>query len=67
MKNGSPPNNYFNLKELTIQDIETIVHRDENRVMEAKEMTGEGDAVEVLYKDKKKKLLSLSDDMFIKK
>jgi hypothetical protein len=35
--------------------------------MEAKEMTGEGDAVEVLYKDKKKKLLSLSDDMFIKK
>lgn len=26
---------------LTIQDIETIVHRDENRVMEAKETTGE--------------------------
>ena len=29
------------MKELTIQDIETIVHRDENRVMEAKETTGE--------------------------
>lgn len=28
------------MKELTIQDIETIVHRDENRVMEAKETTG---------------------------
>ena len=27
------------MKELTIQDIETIVHRDENRVMEAKETT----------------------------
>lgn len=29
------------MKELTIQDVETIVHRDENRVMEAKETTGE--------------------------
>ena len=29
------------MKDLTIQDIETIVHRDENRVMEAKETTGE--------------------------
>lgn len=29
------------MKELTIHDIETIVHRDENRVMEAKETTGE--------------------------
>ena len=29
------------MKELTIQDIETIVRRDENRVMEAKETTGE--------------------------
>ena len=29
------------MKELTIQDIETIVHRDETRVMEAKETTGE--------------------------
>lgn len=29
------------MKELTIQDIEAIVHRDENRVMEAKETTGE--------------------------
>ena len=29
------------MKELTIQDIETIVHHDENRVMEAKETTGE--------------------------
>lgn len=29
------------MKELTIQDIEVIVHRDENRVMEAKETTGE--------------------------
>ena len=29
------------VKELTIKDIETIVHRDENRVMEAKETTGE--------------------------
>ena len=28
------------MKELTIQDIETIVHRDENRVMAAKETTG---------------------------
>ena len=29
------------MKELTILDIEAIVHRDENRVMEAKETTGE--------------------------
>ena len=29
------------MKELTIHDIETIVRRDENRVMEAKETTGE--------------------------
>lgn len=29
------------MRELTIQDIETIVHRDENRVMEAKQTTGE--------------------------
>ena len=29
------------MKELTIQDIETILHRDENRVMEAKKSTGE--------------------------
>ena len=29
------------MKELTIQDVETIVHRDETRVMEAKETTGE--------------------------
>ena len=29
------------MKELTIQDIETILHRDENRVMEAKKTTGE--------------------------
>ena len=29
------------MKELTIKDIETIVHREENRVMEAKETTGE--------------------------
>ena len=29
------------MKELTIRDIETIVHRDECRVMEAKKTTGE--------------------------
>lgn len=29
------------MKDLTIQDIETIVKRDECRVMEAKETTGE--------------------------
>ena len=29
------------MKELTIQDIETILHQDENRVMEAKKTTGE--------------------------
>ena len=29
------------VKELSIKDIEAIVHRDENRVMEAKETTGE--------------------------
>ena len=29
------------MKELTIQEIETIVKRDENRIMEAKQTTGE--------------------------
>lgn len=29
------------MKELTIQDIETIIRRDENRIMEAKKTTGE--------------------------
>lgn len=29
------------MKELTIQDIETIIHRDESRILEVKKTTGE--------------------------
>ena len=33
------------MKELTIQEIETIVKRDENRMVEAKKTTGELDTL----------------------